>query len=255
VSLRYSKGLFVWLAAAGLLAARAGLAQAQVVASTRPATVPAATQPAQPGNDQLEPAADAAWAVLQALQDYVHASQILDDPQKRAEGLAKARRELLSLVTIRPESDEQLPTYVAMWPAVVARYVDGFQRDRMTLMQADQQVLVMAVAANPQDKETYDQLYRELTASLQAQGYSGESLASLRSVRLKRELAQRGIGYPVTATILITLRKVDGQWKASGLDLRPPHLPVPGSQPARNPSIITLPGARTTSRPATQSAR
>lgn len=246
---------FAWLVAGLLLLAPAGLASVQVVASAAAATMPAATQLAQVADDQLKPAADAAWAVLQALRDYVHASQTLDDPKRRAEGLAKARREILSLISMRPEADGELPTYVSLWPAVIARYVDGFERERMTLVAADQQVIVMAEAANPQDKETHDRLYRELTAGLQEQGYSGENLESIRSVRLRRELAQRGIGYPVGATVLITMRKIDGRWKADRLDLRPPHLPAPGSQPAGGPATVTLPGAKAMGRPATQHAR
>lgn len=237
--------MFAWLVAMVLLLALAGIARAQVAGATMPAT----TQATQAANEQLKPAADAAWAVLQALRDYVHAAQILDNPQQRAESLAKARKNLMDLATLRPGGDpETLETYVLMWPVVVAHYVDGFQRDKMTLMQADQHVLVMAVAAKPDDQQKYDELFQQITKDLQSQGFNGDSLASLRQVRLTRDLAQKGIGLPVTAVVQLVMQNVNGQWKASELDLRPPR-----GQPAASQPVRVVP--RTILKPATQPAR
>jgi hypothetical protein len=127
---------------------------------------------------------DAAWAVLQALRDYVHASQTLGDPPKRGEALAKASRTLTSLVGLRPGGDlETLPTYMSLWPAVIARYVDGFQRDKLIVMPVDpQEVRVIAVAANPKDRRVYDQIFQETTKTLQDQGAAGQDLESRRKI-------------------------------------------------------------------------
>ncbi len=248
-----STGSFAWLVAAGCLLALAGSARAQVAS---PATEPtaSATQAAQPAGEQLKLAGDAAWAVFQTLRDYVHAAQMTDDPQQRAKALADAQKRLGEEVSLRPGGDpESLSTYVSLWPAVVARYVDGFQRDRMKVIQAGQQVMVIIVAANPDDQKVHDQLLQELTKSLQDQGHTGEDLTTLRDVRLRRELAQQGIGYPVAATIVLNMRNVNGQWKATELDLRPPHGPT--SQPGRRPSIRVRPGVGPANNPATQPAQ
>jgi hypothetical protein len=203
--------------------------RAQMVPTTMPALAPA-TQVAQ---DRLKPAADAAWALLETMRDYVHASQIVDNPRERAGALAAAKHRLMGLVTLRPGGDsETLSTYVQMWPAVVARYVDGFDRNKMTLMQADRHIVVMALAANPHDQQVYDQILQQIDKDLEEEGLRGEALATRRQVRLIRELAQQGIGYPVSGVVQIILQNVNGQWKASELDLRPPRVPSVTSQPA-----------------------
>ncbi len=222
---------FAWLAASALLAPLVpAVAQSGEPA---PATAPAVTLHGLAPATQDQAPAEAAWAVLQALRDYVHASQTLEDPQARTEGMTKARRQLMGLVVAPAEMEQDvLPTYVMLWPAVVAHYVDGFDRSRLTVLRADSQTIVTAVAANPHDQEVYDRLLQEITKGLQDQGYSGPDLAARRQTLLVRELARRGIGYPVAATVILTMQNVKGQWKAAKLDLRPPFLPATGSQPS-----------------------
>lgn len=216
-------------------------------AATAPATAPTVVLPAD--REALKPAADAAWAVLQALRDYVHAAQILNDPPRRTEEMAKAKETLNSLVGLRPGGDpDTLATYVSFWPPVVARYVDGFQPDRLHVLPGDQQVQVIVVAANPEDKRIHDELFEQITQRLQGQGYAEESLVSRRQIDLVRELAQKGIGYPIEATFILTMRQFNGQWKATELDLQPPRVPAAGTQPVRS-----TPGAAL--KPSTQPAQ
>ena len=253
---------FAWLGAATLLLASAGVARAQDAAPAATAPAAASASAASAGQESLKAAADAAWAVLQALRDYVHASQILDDPQQRGQALAKARSTLTSLVGLRPGGDpETLSTYLLLWPPVVARYVDGFKRDKLQVVPVDlQQAKVIAVAANPEDRRVYDQMFREITKSLQDQGYGGQDVESRRKIVLTRELAQRGIALPVTATVVMTMRKVKDpqgkvQWKATELDLPPPRVPGVGSQPSRGAASAAPPPAGAISKPSTQPAR
>lgn len=208
------------------------------------------------GQEPFKPAADAAWAVLQALRDYVHAAQILDNPERRGEALAKARTTLTGLIGLRPGGDpETLPTYVSFWPPIVARYVDGFQRDKLQVVPGNQQLQVIAVAARPEDKRIHDELLEQITKRLQDQRYTGQNLASRLHIDLTRELAQRGIGYPIHATIVLTMRRFNGQWKATELDLQPPRMPAAGSQPARVPASLTPPALGATGKPSTQPAQ
>jgi hypothetical protein len=262
VSQRFTIRSFAWLGAATLLLLFVGVSRAEdaTPAATSPAAAPASAPSA--GQEPFKPAVDAAWAVLQALRDYVHASQTPDAPQQRGESLAKASRALTSQVGLRPGGDEEtLPAYVSLWPAVIARYVDGFERDKLIAMPVDaQEIRVIAVAANPNDRRVYDQLFQETTKTLQGQGATGQDLDSRRKILLTRDLARQGIAMPVTATVILTMRKVKDQqgklqWKATELDMQPPRVPAPGSQVFRRPTIVAPPRAGATIKPATQPAQ
>jgi hypothetical protein len=251
--------LFAWLGAATLLLVSAGGAWAQDAAAAASSPAVASASAPSAGQEPLKPVLDAAWAVLQALRDYVHASQTRGDPPQRGEALAKASRTLTSLVGLRPGGDpETLPTYMSLWPAVIARYVDGFQRDKLIVMPVDpQEVRVIAVAANPEDRQDYDRLFRETTKTLADQGVTGQDLESRRKVVLTRELAKLGIGYPIQATIILTMRKIKDpqgkvQWKATELDLQPPRSLAAGSQVFRAPATLAPPPAGAISKPSTQ---
>ena len=133
-------------------------------------------------------------------------------------------------------------------------YVDGFDRNKLKAIQADQEVVVLAVAANPADQKKYDEFFQQITKTLQEQGLSGDDLATRRQVLLTRDLAGLGIGCPVTAVVQIKMRNVKGQWKAVELDLLQPRVPMAATQPARNHSVRAAPA--TGPRPAaTQPAR
>lgn len=233
-----------WLAGAALLLVPLVPAAAQA-GTDAPATAPAMTLRMPAAASQDEGPSEAAWAVLQALRDYVHAAQILDDPQKRERDLARAQREFMDLVVAPPDMDKEvrLRDYVLLWPAVVAHYVDGFERNHMSVLRAESQTLVTAVAIDPKDQAAYDQVFREITKELQEQGYSGQDLAARRQTLLIRKLARQGVGYPVAATVILTMQTVKDQWKVAKLDLRPPFVPAAGSQPSGRGSTQTvLPG-------------
>ncbi len=216
---RCATGSWAWLVSAGLVLATAGAALGQTAA---PAAGDAPAASTQVSESQRQAAMDAAWQVLVALRDYVHAARIMDDPQRRTKDLTEAGERLVSLATHRPGvAPEMLEAYVKLWPAVVARYVAGFEREALTVQARDRHMIVSVVAANPVDAQVHAEVSARLTEALREQGYDGEELARLRDIRLKRELLERGIGYPIEARINLAMRQVDGQWKAIELDIEP----------------------------------
>lgn len=225
-------------------------AWAQEAAPDAPATAPVATQVAPA--TQSSAAADAAWADLQLLREYIHASRRRAQPGHPQE-FPKVRKDLIDAAYLGQQASPQTVEQVAtLWPSVVSHYVDGFQRGNLVVRQPnDQQAIATIAAVNPNDRQVADEVSLEVRKTLQEQGFSGQDLREREVVLVKRELAQRGIGYPLVATIQMRLTKVNGQWKMSGVSLLPP-LNVVTSHPVSRPRPIGVTSQLAPSGAATQ---
>jgi len=215
--------------------------------------------------DGSSTAEDVAWAFLQTLKRRVEAARSAD-PARRREALRRAESDLLSLVWNEGAAREigkrlgredisidpgRMAEYVLRWPATVAHYVEGFRRDRLSVHLADDRSAVATLtAAHPGDRKVAQALFEQITEQLRQEGLSGSDLDSRRTVLLRRELAERGIGYPVAAVISISMAKVEGYWRVTGLTLQPFRL-VPGGPGPIGPLRI---GATPATRPATAPA-
>ena len=139
--------------------------------------------------------------------------------------------------TATPAGTEAVAT---LWPSVVAHYVDGFRRDSMVVEQPKvREAVATVVAINPQDQEIAEQLEAELRQELQKQGFSGQDLQARLGVLLRRGLAERGVGYPLPATIQVRLVNVRGTWKVQNVVLQAPSRAAvsrPVTRPVEQPS-------------------
>lgn len=168
----------------------------------------------------------------------------------------KARKDLVAAAYLGDKATPlDVETLATLWPAEVAHYVDGFQRERLIVVQTgEHDAMASITAVNPEDQEAADKLAAQIRKDLESQGFSGHELQSRQQVLLKRKLAEQGIGMPLAATIQLNLRNVNGAWKLRSVSLVPP---AAGSRPAaklpqRGPAVFRGPAAASQ---ATQPAR
>lgn len=212
--------------------------QASVSTAPAPALAPATSVAEARSPD------DVAWAMLEAVRDYIRAAR-LREPGPRLTALQQVGRRMMDLTDASQfPTEKDMQGLVTLWPSPLAHYVEGFDRRNLTVIPAADRAVAVLKATNPHDQKLADQLRQEITADLQKQGEQGEALTRRLEIRLRRELARRGVGMPLAATIRVTMARVDGEWKVRDVALVQPTPRSTATRPAGTVPMVRPQGLR-----------